>query len=143
MDQKQSNFKEQTKTRYQPGGTASVICNKWISKVTANGSDPAGIWPWISLAGENTQKVMIISAYWVCTNSLDNAGSSTAWLQQWKYCRSINQQDLDTRELFNSNLHSFFEKQIMTGYEIILSLGANEEDTDGSKLWEFYDNLTL
>eukprot|EP00957_Ditylum_brightwellii_P036782 2786014-Ditylum_brightwellii.AAC.1 len=75
MDKKlvHSNFKEQTKTQYQPRGTHSVICNKWVSKVTANDSDPAERWSWISLAGENTQKVMTISAYRICTNSLDNA----------------------------------------------------------------------
>eukprot|EP00957_Ditylum_brightwellii_P101223 7713766-Ditylum_brightwellii.AAC.1 len=77
-----SNSPEQTPTAYHPGGTASVVFDKWVSQVCNSGSDTLGQWSYTTLNRKQGRKVTIISAYRVCDNSLDQAGPTTCWKQQ-------------------------------------------------------------
>eukprot|EP00957_Ditylum_brightwellii_P079538 6047680-Ditylum_brightwellii.AAC.1 len=78
-----TSSKEQTKTDFQPGGTATLITDKWLSYVCNLGRDEAGRWSYIMLKGTKNRKVTVISAYRVCKNQLSQAGPSTCWKQQW------------------------------------------------------------
>eukprot|EP00957_Ditylum_brightwellii_P092209 7019789-Ditylum_brightwellii.AAC.1 len=79
-----SKSQERTKKEYQPGGTATVVMDKWVSQVRNSGCNPLGHWSYASIKGRKDRKVTIISAYRVCENSLDQAGPATCWLQQWQ-----------------------------------------------------------
>jgi hypothetical protein len=50
---------------YQPGGTATIICDNWTSRVIGRGENPHGLgrWSYIILRGRGTKKVAIITAY--------------------------------------------------------------------------------
>eukprot|EP00957_Ditylum_brightwellii_P138691 10571329-Ditylum_brightwellii.AAC.1 len=73
-----SNSRERTTTDFQPGGTATLITNKWITH-------KVGRWSYVTLKGLNNQRVMVISAYQVCGTTLLQAGPSTCWKQQWRF----------------------------------------------------------
>eukprot|EP00957_Ditylum_brightwellii_P198819 15154417-Ditylum_brightwellii.AAC.1 len=68
---------------YQSGGTATLVYDKWVSHVCDSGSDVLGRWSYVTLKGKKGRKVTTISAYHVCENSLDQAGPTTCWKQQW------------------------------------------------------------
>eukprot|EP00957_Ditylum_brightwellii_P018584 1396537-Ditylum_brightwellii.AAC.1 len=87
-----SNCPEQTKSRYQPDGTATLITNRVARKVHASGADQFEQWSFITLAGRNKRKVTIVTVYRVCKNSLAMAGDNTCWMQQW---RSLQKQGVE------------------------------------------------
>jgi hypothetical protein len=59
--------------KYQPGGTAVSVLNKWATRFLSKGSDRFGRWSWLTMTGQGTTRVTFISAYRVC----DGAAEST------------------------------------------------------------------
>eukprot|EP00957_Ditylum_brightwellii_P025314 1915590-Ditylum_brightwellii.AAC.1 len=78
---------EQTKSDFQPGGTAPLVTNKWISYICNSGKDTLGRWSYITLKGKSGWRVTIVSAYYVCDNNVAQAGSQTCWKQQWRFLK--------------------------------------------------------
>eukprot|EP00957_Ditylum_brightwellii_P186575 14205268-Ditylum_brightwellii.AAC.1 len=68
-----SNCPKRTKSKYQPGGTATLITNQVTQKVHDSGADQFGQWSFITLTGRNKRKVTIVTVYRVCKNSLATA----------------------------------------------------------------------
>jgi hypothetical protein len=64
----------------QPGGTATVICDNWTSRIIKRGADPLclGRWSYITLRGKGTTKVTIVSAY----NATSPQGDTTNYQKQ-------------------------------------------------------------
>jgi len=52
----------------QPGGTATMLCNHWTSRVVEKGADPFGLgrWSYIVIRGQGGIKILLITAYRVC-----------------------------------------------------------------------------
>eukprot|EP00957_Ditylum_brightwellii_P175679 13376602-Ditylum_brightwellii.AAC.1 len=78
---------EWMKSEYQPGGTATLVTDKWSSFVCDTGKDTLGRWSYTTFKGKHDQKVTVISAYRVCNNTLAQAGPQTCWKQQWCFLR--------------------------------------------------------
>jgi hypothetical protein len=55
-------------SNYQPGGTATIVCNNWISRVTNKGEDHMGLgrWSYVTLRGIGSKKVTIIPLIMPC-----------------------------------------------------------------------------
>jgi hypothetical protein len=53
----------------QRGGTLEIITDQWVSRVQAKGIDPYGLgrWSYITLAGKGNKKIILITAYRVCS----------------------------------------------------------------------------
>eukprot|EP00957_Ditylum_brightwellii_P141445 10775898-Ditylum_brightwellii.AAC.1 len=77
-----SNYPERTKTRYQSGGTATLVTSLACHRVCDSGDDKYGRWLYVTLKGKNKRKIIVITAYRVCTNTLATAGENTCWMQQ-------------------------------------------------------------
>jgi hypothetical protein len=60
-------------TKYQPGGTAVSVRNKWATRYLAKGSDRFGRWSWLTLTGKGATKVTFISAYRVCDGAAESS----------------------------------------------------------------------
>jgi hypothetical protein len=60
-----SRASEPFHSSYQPGGTATIVCNNWTSRIFSKGSDPHGLgrWSYVILRGKGTTKVALITAY--------------------------------------------------------------------------------
>ena len=82
-----SNSYERTKTKYQPGGTATLITSKSVQRISNAGSDHLGRWSYVTLKGKNGRKITLVTAYRVCPNTLATAGPTTCWMQQWRALR--------------------------------------------------------
>eukprot|EP00957_Ditylum_brightwellii_P071931 5467485-Ditylum_brightwellii.AAC.1 len=114
-----SNSSEYTPSAYQPGGTVALICNKWVSHVCNSCSDALGRWSYVAIKGKKGRKVTTISAYHVCKNSLDQAGPTTCWKQQWR--------QLKTKE-----------SRIEQDEELIIKMDANDTDQANSDFRKFH-----
>jgi hypothetical protein len=71
---------------YQPGGTATVTCDNWVSRIIARGEDPMGLglWSYVTLRGKGMAKITIVTAY----NSNPTPGDTTAFQQQQRLLSS-------------------------------------------------------
>jgi hypothetical protein len=46
--------------KYQPGGTAVSVRNKWATRYLAKGDDPFGRWSWLMMTGKGTTRITFI-----------------------------------------------------------------------------------
>jgi hypothetical protein len=65
--------------RMQPGGTATIVCHNWASRVIGKGENPLGLgrWSYITLCGKRDRKVTFIMAY----NAANMTGDATFYQQ--------------------------------------------------------------
>jgi len=70
----------------QPGGTVTMVCNNWTSRVIEEGVDPFGLghWWYIVLRGKGSIKILLITAYRVCQQTVNTASPKTSTAQQFR-----------------------------------------------------------
>jgi hypothetical protein len=112
-----------TETEYKPGGTITVMVDKWQARITKMGSDERGLGQWTYIIiSSNKHKLVIMTAYKPCKTT----GPNTAWTQQWLLLRET-QIEPDPITEFNKDLHKCLEEWRKQKYEILLMIDANEE----------------
>lgn len=123
-------------SQYQPGGTTTIICNNWTSRVITKGGDPLGLgkWSFVTLRGRGGKKITIITAY----NASYNTGDTTNFRQQQHTLTQLHIQNnqrvkaLPCRQ-FILDLQAWLESLISQDHELILTMDANEgNDPDNS-----------
>eukprot|EP00957_Ditylum_brightwellii_P078237 5948881-Ditylum_brightwellii.AAC.1 len=123
-----SNCPERTKSRYQPGGTATLITNRVTQKVHDSGADQFGRWSFITLDGTHKRKMTVVMAYRVCKNTLAMAGENTCWMQQWRSLCKQGMEEPDPRHQFMTDFETFLKDHLNKNEEIIVEMDINEED---------------
>jgi hypothetical protein len=128
-----SRAEEEFISTYQPGGTATIICDNWTSRVLGRGDDPHGLgrWSYIILRGKGTTKVAIVTAYNVRQRYHLEHGERTAYKQQYRLLSAaIRESNLpiapNPRRQFILDLQSWLENLINTEHDIILSMDAKD-----------------
>lgn len=121
--------KENFLSLYQPGGTATIVCERWTSRNMARGKDPLGLgrWSYVILRGKGYKKIAVITAY----NVGPSRGDTMANQQQHILLSAhIRQHNLPvsphSHRQFILDLQSWIEAIIKDGHEIILAMDANE-----------------
>jgi hypothetical protein len=116
---------------YQPGGTATIVCNNWTSRVIGHGEDPYGLgrWSYVILRGRGTTQIVFITAYNVSQKYEMDRGERTAYKQQHRILsRTIREQNLPVaphpKRQFILDLQSWIEHLIQTNPDIILAMDA-------------------
>jgi hypothetical protein len=117
---------------YQPGGTATLITDRWTSRVTKSGVDPFGLgrWSYVMLRGKSDISICIITAYRVCNDK--STGPKTAYQQQKRHLAALFRQSnkvvtVDPFRQFVLDLQSWISSIQADGTQIILCLDNNEE----------------
>jgi len=117
---------------YQPGGTTTVITDRWTSRVTKSGADPFGLgrWSYMVLGGKSNINICIITAYKVCNDK--STGPKTAYQQQKRHLAALFHQSniivsVDPFKQFVLDLQSWISSIQEDGTQIILCLDNNEE----------------
>jgi hypothetical protein len=120
---------------FQPGGTLTLLCENWSSRVIEKGTDPYGLgrWSHVTLGGRRSKRILIVTAYRV---SCELAGPMTATMQQFcNISRAQKNQPTTDRprpqHQMIMDLQAWLEAEVNTGYKIILSIDANEEYKPG------------
>ena len=128
-----SHTKENFSALNQPGGTLTSICKKWTSRVIGKGKDPYGLgWgSYVIVRGKNNIKVLVITAYRVCTQSTNLAGPNISMSQQhrhlsWTFRESGFSVDPKPWIQFIYDLQAWIEYMSSQGHSIILGINANE-----------------
>jgi hypothetical protein len=123
-----SKSPEEFLSQYQPGGTTTILCNNWISRVVARGEDPIGLgrWSFFTLCGKGHKKLTIITAY----NASYSQGDTTNFRQQQRTLSHLHihhSQHVTSqpRRQFILDLQSWLEELIAQHHEIILAMDAN------------------
>jgi hypothetical protein len=131
-----SYTKEKFESDYQPGGTVSLVTGKWTSRNIEKGSDSYGLgrWSFMVLWETRGRRILIVTAYRVCAQTLQSCGVTTATAQQfrqlmqkWKEMGTLD--DPIPRLQFILDLQAWLEYRQRDGYEIILAIDANENIT--------------
>eukprot|EP00957_Ditylum_brightwellii_P208890 15359416-Ditylum_brightwellii.AAC.1 len=138
-----SNSPERTKTEFQLGGTAILITDKWVRHVCHSGSNRLGSWSIVTIKGKLDRRITIVSAYRVCQESLDQAGSSTCWKQQWRQLKKKGHPNPDPRKIFLKDFSYFIEDRIGNDEELIIGIDTNKVDIDGLEIKQFIINNDL
>ena len=116
------------KDRYKKrGGTMIQISKKFAGSSLDKHQDSLGRWSRISIEGGEGIQLFIYSAYCVCYNTVENAGTQTTWFQEYSSLlqegiKSPNprQQILDDLEIELRNIGSDPK------HYIVLCMDANE-----------------
>ena len=127
------------KGRYKPGGTASIICGAhWCSRIIESGEDVCGLGrsTHIGLQGNQHTKVLNITWYRVCKQGKENAGTKTAYMQQYALLRErFPDLDPDPRRQSVLDMQLFIMGKIREGYYIILCTEGNENLSAAKRSW--------
>ena len=125
--------KDHFQSTNQPGGTVTVVYNHWTSRVIESGEDPFGLgrWSYQVLRGKGGTKLLIVTAYRVCRQSLHSVGSQTSTAQQFRalsaqFREADREDDPIPRHQFTVDLQGWLEYKTTQGYLIILGIDANE-----------------
>lgn len=112
---------------YKPGGTCMAVTGKWTGRIDKFQSDDVlGRWTSARLTGKHGRKVIIMTIYQVCKNSIQRAGPKQAFTQQWALLRSQDNENPDPRLQFAIDLDSFLEPYAAAGDEILIMGDFNE-----------------
>ncbi len=123
-------------SQFQPGGTATILCDSWTSRFVAKGEDPIGLgrWSFITLCGKGTKLVTLVTAY----NATYTTGETTNFWQEQRtltHLHVMHNQTVDAqpRRQFILDLQSWLENLIGAGHELIVCMDANDSyDPDNS-----------
>jgi hypothetical protein len=125
--------KENFTSEQQPGGTLTLACNHWTSRVIEHGIDPYGLgrWSFLVLRGKGGIKILIVTAYRACQQTIQSVGHKTATAQQFRaLSKTFRDADLlddpVPRKQFIVDLQAWIEHKVAEGYQIILGIDANE-----------------
>jgi hypothetical protein len=111
---------EEFKSPHQPGGTTSIVTNNCTSRILDRGTDPfsLGRWSYVTLRGAKKKKVILITEYRECTQSLQACGPTTSTAQQFRHLskkwRNQNhcEEDPKPRLPFILDLQAWIEQKV-------------------------------
>jgi len=117
---------------YQPGGTTTLVVDRWTSRIIKSGMDPysLGRWSYVILRGKQDINLCIITAYRVCADKY--TGPKTAYQQQkWQLSAMYRAQNKlvnpDPNHQFILDLHSWVSHLQQDGTQVILGIDNNDE----------------
>jgi hypothetical protein len=137
-----SHINENFESIYEPGGTLTMICENWASRIVEKGSDPFGLgrWSYFILQRKGDIRIAIVTAYQVCSATLSSLGPTTYTMQQYRKLSSTFRSENKTiqpnpRRQFILDLQAWLEHLIQKKHDIVLTLDGNEDYTETAKLF--------
>jgi hypothetical protein len=134
-----SKSPEEFLSNSQPGGTATVICENWTSRVIDRGEDPLGLgrWSYVTLRGKGTTKVTVVTVY----NATTSSGDTTNFQQQQRVLSRLHREHdqrvaAQPRRQFILVFQGWLESRIDDGHELIVGMDVNDTynpDTPGTR----------
>jgi len=117
--------------KYQPGGTLTLIGNKWTGGVTPrNDISGMGRWTGIQIQGQQNITIHLITAYRVPKINIAHAGPNTSYYHQWHHLRRQGTPVPDPRQYLLDDLGRFLTTMVNESSAAIISMDANEVYTD-------------
>lgn len=119
-----SSSNDITKTDYQPGGTATIITNKWTGRSTSNIHDTSGLgrWSGFKMRRNNNKHLNVITVY---QPTISN-GSQTCYQQHMNILRQKGIKNPNPRKQLISDLTNVITHWNNNGDFTIVMMDANE-----------------
>ena len=113
------------KSHHQPGGVATILNGKYMSRYAQSDYDEAGRWITSKYYGKD-KMLKIYNLYRVCENSSKHKiGDSTSWVQQQQYFRTKGK-DINPRKKVVNDLINEIANDLNSGNELIIAGDFNE-----------------
>ena len=128
------------------GGTMIHTIKRWASMDLQRDSDIHGRWIKVAINENNNQRLTVISAYRVCSNSLDTAGENTIWLQEYTSLLEQGNSNPNPRQQILDDLkEEIFQLQNDPNHNVILFIDANKSlyTSKKNKLNQFIQSSKL
>ena len=115
------------KSAYKQGGTSQILLGNTIGAIQSNHTDERGLGRWVYtiINGKNNKKLVIVTAYRVCKDSMLK-GHSTVYAQQYRILRRQNVTNPHPKQQFDKDLISLLQQWRKQQFEIILMIDAND-----------------
>jgi hypothetical protein len=111
---------------YKPGRTRTVIANNWTGRSLDNIDNTTGLGQWSSTVIRGQWfNVAVITAYQVTKSSIEQAGRTTAYAQQWAVSRHQGIERPEPRTQFIQDIKSMLKQLKKDGNKVILMMNAN------------------
>ena len=125
-----SNMITSYSTKYQPGGTMSLLGNNWAGGASAF-SDPSGMGRWseIRIKGRQQQQIIFLTVYRVTQTTIQKAGPTTSYFKQWHHLRRNGKENPNPREQIWQDLSQHIHQHKKETNAIMIMIDANETIT--------------
>ncbi|KAL7526947.1 hypothetical protein ACHAWF_001979 [Thalassiosira exigua] len=111
--------------KYQPGGNALTMLGNLVGRWKDSGSDEQGRFCWYTARRKRDEGVCFISAYRACQSSPNQAGSTSAVMQQYTHQRQSGQPKLNPRRQILQDLLNLIQEKRAEGFRPVLMMDAN------------------
>jgi hypothetical protein len=117
-----------TNSIYKPGGTVTMATGRWSGRTSISGEDPWGMgrFSYVGTKGQSGAKLLLITLYRVCVNTIKSAGAKTVFQQEWNLLRNKGVEKPKPRDQVVDDLITFIKTNQEQGFEILLAADANE-----------------
>lgn len=117
---------EPSSSVYKQGGTSLLLTGNIIGAIDHGGTDQRGLgrWSYCIIHGRNNIKVVIITAYRICQDTL-TTGIHTAYSQQYRILRRQNVLNPNPKKIFDHDLAAQIKQWRHNKYDILLMIDAN------------------
>ena len=116
---------------HKPGGASLAILGNLIGTISQKYIDDTGLGRWVYtiLNAKHHRKIVIITAYRLCHNSLPR-GHETTYSQQYRILRRQNVSNPQPKQFFDHDIIKLIMQWRQKQYEIILMIDANTHILD-------------
>jgi hypothetical protein len=138
--------KSLSKKAYKPGGTMTISSGQLASRHLETGTDSSGMgrFNYQTFNGANGSKIIFITAYRVCFQTIENAGETTSFFHQWHNLLQDGHETPNPRRQVLLDLKEIILTRIGQGYDVCVSMDANEElNSRNNQLTEWMEQCGL
>jgi hypothetical protein len=116
------------KSTYKPGGTTTIALNDWAGRVIQTVKDPSGQgrWSGFQMRTKN-HNIVIVTAYRVPQQSIDQVGYKTTYAQQWVVERLKGTETPEPRKQCIKDLTKQIQEWQKEKLDVIIMIDANEQ----------------
>ena len=134
------------KESYQAGGTVTFTIRKMVT--LSHGQpiiDPTGLGRWSGLhfRGKDNKKFTTITAYRVCTSSINSAPIGSSFAREYEYFKAQGITSPRPRKIFLTDLANTITTLQSDGHAVLLMMDSNGQISDDADLQAFISECDL
>ena len=132
--------------KFQSGGNITSVFGKWSTTIQKNEIiDPQGLgrWSGVTITGQKSKAISIITGYRSCKGHITTAGIGTTFHREYEFYRNKGIKSPNPRRMFLIELETVIKQLQSTGNAIIVMLDANEVLENGGAFADWVARLDL
>ena len=131
---------------YHPGGTVTLAIKKMVPLSHGPSfGDPTGLgrWSGMHFRGKDNRIFTVITAYRVCSGSIQTAPLGSAFAREYEYIREHGEISPRPRKTFLSDLATFILSIQAVGNSVLVMMDSNGQLTDDADLQSFVSQCDM